>query len=127
MSNGEWPLGRQRLRDQTSVAVLGVCLQAQKADRSTGLHELEHTLQAALSGCGAKMLAEYRSHHLVLAGAGCRPAVRWRPQRVDMDVGDPRPLQVGPESGLRETRATRARCRANVDDEIDAGAAELLE
>src|SRR5829696_5890616 len=111
------------LGDDAAVALGGVALEAEEADRLLA-GKLRQLFELRLRRSGCELLAEDPMHPLRVAGAGGFTAGLRRAEVDEVPVADLRLGKVVAQLVLREALLARERDGAHVGDGRDAGVAE---
>ena len=103
------------------MAMVGVALEAEQAQRSAGLDQAGQLVHLGRRRLGRQVRLEDPAHVGVAAAAGGEAAVRWRAEAAQMEVVDPDRGDAGRELALGEAGPARGGDGADVDQQADAG------
>jgi len=118
---------RECIRNQAAMAVPWVSLQAQNAHLVSGAYKVAQFLEIHLCLRGLEVLPKDLPH-LLVPPFTCRstPLGRWT-ETWQMQVADPRLLQVRRKTCLGKARSARASRSPHVNQHLDTGITQGIE
>ena len=115
---------RELRRDDVAVTVLGIRLEAQQAHAPASAHDLREIGEGGLRVGRRHVREKDRAHLRVLSRARGGASIGGRAERAEVQISDTDLFDTRGELRLREARPSRARDRANVDEQLYTGLLE---